>query len=275
MIDRTFGLWVGLHRTSEGLGWEWLDNSAFKEEDTNWNDGEPSNGWVSSCTRQQDTNWNDGEPSNGCVSNCTIGQQDTNWNDGEPSNGWVSSCTIGQQDTNWYDGEPSNGCVSNCTIGQQDTNWNDGEPSNGWVSSCTIGKQATNWYDGEPSNNWVSVCTIGESDGQCFIYPLGNLLNIKAVFPGIGISIIKKTRRSWDYPIFIKGIPILVSQYLYSDVFLEPPHPCRVTAAPLRIGYPWVKSIGTRSSDDLQWLALDREYWDSSVSNCHRGHMSH
>ena len=39
MVNRTFGLWIGLHRASVGQGWEWLDNSAFTREDNHWSDG--------------------------------------------------------------------------------------------------------------------------------------------------------------------------------------------------------------------------------------------
>ena len=39
-------------------------------------------------------------------------------------------------------------------------------------------------------------------------------LNIKMIFPGVVISIIK-IRRSWDHLIFMMGIPILVKQHLY------------------------------------------------------------
>ena len=36
LVNRSFGLWIGLHRVSQGLGWEWLDNSAFTRRDANW-----------------------------------------------------------------------------------------------------------------------------------------------------------------------------------------------------------------------------------------------
>ena len=45
-------------------------------------------------------------------------------------------------------------------------------------------------------------------------HTLGPCLNIKTVFPGIGISIIKM-RRSSDRLIFIMGISILVKQHLH------------------------------------------------------------
>ena len=45
----------------------------------------------------------------------------------------------------------------------------------------------------------------------------GPRLNIKNVFPGVGISIIK-IRRSWDRLILIMGIPILVRWHLYTGM---------------------------------------------------------
>ena len=40
--------------------------------------------------------------------------------------------------------------------------------------------------------------------------------NIRTIFPGMGISIIK-IRRSWDRLIFIMGIPMLVKRHLYTE----------------------------------------------------------
>ena len=50
----------------------------------------------------------------------------------------------------------------------------------------------------------------------CDELPAGLRLNIKTVFPGMGVSIIN-IRRSWDRLIFIMGIPILVRLHLYIE----------------------------------------------------------
>ena len=44
----------------------------------------------------------------------------------------------------------------------------------------------------------------------------GPRLNIKTIFPGMGILVLK-IRRSWDPLIFNMGIPIMVRQYLYIE----------------------------------------------------------
>ena len=41
--------------------------------------------------------------------------------------------------------------------------------------------------------------------------------NIKAVFPGMGIPMVK-IRQSWDCRVFIMGIPVLVRQQLYFEM---------------------------------------------------------
>ena len=46
-------------------------------------------------------------------------------------------------------------------------------------------------------------------------YP-GPPLNIKTIFPGLGIPMLK-IRRSWDHLIFNMGIPILVRRHLYIE----------------------------------------------------------
>ena len=47
--------------------------------------------------------------------------------------------------------------------------------------------------------------------------PPGPHFNIKIVFPGMWVSIIK-IRPLWDHLIFIMGIPVLVRQHLYIEV---------------------------------------------------------
>ena len=59
---------------------------------------------------------------------------------------------------------------------------------------------ATTWFNAELSSIWLP----------------GPRLNIKMVFPGMGMSMIK-IRQSWDSLIFVMGIPILVRTHLYIE----------------------------------------------------------
>ena len=56
IVNRTFHLWIGLHRAWEGEGWFWLDNSAYSSGDANWDDRQPNSavfvqGWLYVCVQ--------------------------------------------------------------------------------------------------------------------------------------------------------------------------------------------------------------------------------
>ena len=123
------------------------------------------------------------------------------------------------------------------------------------------------WWHRSGSTNWVSVFTpastkplhelrltylpldsVGFTHDQLHWKSSGPCLSIKAVFPGMGLSIVK-IRRSWHCLIFNIGIPILVRQHLY------------IKMAPEYLDIKWIQRLHFQNYCHLHLLPLEGGQW--------------